>query len=127
MNDNRSTQQDHENMNQADSIDLEAFNTMRSNVGDVFTQIVAAFNASAADILEKLSNWGDSRTADELVRLPHSLKSISANVGAMRLSKLAADCEALATNGDKDKALQMTPELNKEYENVRKQLIELGY
>jgi len=127
MNDISHPQQDSENPNPADSIDLDAFNTMRSNVGDVFTQIVIAFNASAADVIEKLLYWDDTRTAEELIRYPHSLKSISANVGAMRLSQLAADCEKLATSGDKDRALSMANTLNKEYENVKKRLIELGY
>jgi HPt (histidine-containing phosphotransfer) domain-containing protein len=53
--------------------------------------------------------------SDELYQAVHALKSSTANLGGTRLAGLARDCEALARQGQTQRAVQLLPRIRKEY------------
>ncbi len=109
------------------SIDINIFNNLKNNVGDVFPLIINSFKESSVEIFEKLSTWSNDDNIEEFIRLPHSLKSSSANIGAIKLSKLALNFENLAKKEKVDEALKNLNELICEYDQTVIELDKLGY
>lgn len=66
-----------------------------------------------AQIRAGLAPEGD---LDEVHRGAHSLKSSSANVGAMRVSDVAARLEAVSKAGDPDESRRLSAELHEAFE-----------
>ncbi len=109
------------------SIDIEIFNELKNNVGDVFPLIIDSFKESSVEIFEKLAAWSNDDNVEEFIRLPHSLKSSSANIGAIKLSKLALDFEHLAKKEKIDEALKNLNELINVYDQTVIEIDKLGY
>jgi HPt (histidine-containing phosphotransfer) domain-containing protein len=67
----------------------------------------------------------DEQNADAFRRAAHSLKSNAASFGALTLSALARDLEALAKSGSLDGADPQLERLATEYERVERALREV--
>ena len=63
--------------------------------------------------------------AGEAIIPAHSLKSSSANVGAMRLSKVAKQIEMAARSGDLDAIQGSFEQLTREFESASRELYEI--
>jgi len=111
------------------SIDVEIFDRLKQVVGKVLPELLVTFRQVTEDTLTKLENWqGENENdPDEFVRLPHSLKSSSANVGAMKLSSLAETFEELAQDNKKTEALQGLKSIWEEYKHVDEEFKNMGY
>ncbi|MDJ0940455.1 MAG: response regulator [Woeseiaceae bacterium] len=70
------------------------------NGNTLVVSIINTYLASSAPLMDELAEAADALDADTLGRVAHSMKSSSANVGAMQLSKLLADIESTARGGD---------------------------
>ena len=79
---------------------------------DAVTQLRAMRAAAVAD-------------ADSLVRPAHSMKTNSANMGAMVLAQLCRDLEARARSGSLDGAVQQVAAAESEFVAVRAELLAL--
>lgn len=66
-----------------------------------------------------LADGGD---LEETRRGAHSLKSSAANVGALRVSEIAAELEEVAGGGDGDRCRSLRPELEQASEAARERL-----
>ncbi len=82
-----------------EAIDRADFDSMRGQLGEDFPELLDAFRESAEDILGQMTDAMAGPAGEDITMLAHSLKSCSANVGAMHLSRLARDLEASAESG----------------------------
>jgi HPt (histidine-containing phosphotransfer) domain-containing protein len=64
----------------------------------------------------------ETRDADALRAGAHSLKSSSANVGAMRMSALCRKIEDLARSGSVENTAKDVVDLSREYQKVTQEL-----
>jgi signal transduction histidine kinase/DNA-binding response OmpR family regulator len=77
----------------APTIDPHAFAAMREQLGEDFPELLEAVFISCEDIVQRLEQYPGDLTTEELTRQAHSLKSASANIGAARISRMAAELE----------------------------------
>ncbi|MCP4043749.1 MAG: response regulator, partial [Gammaproteobacteria bacterium] len=83
------------------AIEKEAFNYLREALGeDDFAEVILAYVADTADIINEMPRACESADGKTLERLAHSTKSASANVGAMILSGMAKELEAQLRDGE---------------------------
>jgi two-component system, sensor histidine kinase and response regulator len=75
---------------------------MRSKRPELLVRIVKAYLAYAPTAIEDLASAAKAGDLERLGRQAHSLKSSSANLGAMGLSALCRDLEQLAKSDDAD-------------------------
>ncbi len=73
------------------------------------------------DSMPRLANLREAAEGDPdtLMRVAHSFKASSGNLGARRLQRLCAELEALGRSGSTDGAEQMVRALHQEFELVR--------
>jgi len=108
-------------------INNETFDTLHSAVKDSFPEIISSVFQTAENVFERLDNWTDNADMDELIRLPHSLKSVCASIGAMQLSKLAEQCESFAKEENIDDAMKTLKDMKSAYQLLVTALEEKGY
>lgn len=82
----------------ADAINADHLVKMREDMGEYFDELVPAFISSTSDMMAALSDALAQQDNSELIRLAHSIKSASANVGANILSSIASEMETMARN-----------------------------
>jgi CheY-like chemotaxis protein/signal transduction histidine kinase/HPt (histidine-containing phosphotransfer) domain-containing protein len=90
----------------------------RPGAPDLLSRIVAIFLSDAPGKLEQLREAVAHREMATVQQLAHALKSSSANIGAMRLSGLARELEALGRAGTPDGAQHCFDSLAAEYARV---------
>jgi signal transduction histidine kinase/CheY-like chemotaxis protein/HPt (histidine-containing phosphotransfer) domain-containing protein len=81
------------------TLNLGVLARQRAAMGEDFDDLIAAFQESVRDILEALPTALAAGDAKLVERLAHSMKSASANVGAVRLMALSRELEAEARAG----------------------------
>lgn len=81
------------------AIDKEILSILKEAMGEDFEELIPAFYQSIEDILTQLEKSFINKDLETLERNAHSLKSSSANMGAMNLSKTAKKLEDNAKNG----------------------------
>lgn len=100
-------------------IDKKTFETLQELMGDLFPELIKTFNKVVEGCIEGLDSWQPGDKLEEFIRPPHSLKSSAANIGAMGLSQLAAEIEALAKQEQIEEAKEKLVNLKEEYEKVK--------
>ena len=80
---------------------------------------------SAPKLMEKLQVAAATGNADQLRNAAHSLKSSSANLGAMEFSSLCMDLETMGRNNELSDALAKVGVLEFEFDAVESALAEL--
>jgi len=105
------------------AIDKIVLNTLASNITESsFAELVPAYIDSTLAILSGITLAHEKSDAETIVRLAHNLKSSSASLGAMCLSALAKDLEAMAKNNNLPNTTQYVDTLAEEFERVRADL-----
>jgi two-component system sensor histidine kinase/response regulator len=107
------------------AVDPVVLNAMLEMVGgdvDFLDELVDTYLDDAVSQLEamRIAAPGD---ADGLVRPAHSMKSNSANMGAMALAQMCRDLEASARAGSLEGAVEQVAEAEREFEAVRSELL----
>ena len=74
-------------------------------------QMVRLFLENSRERLDQIDTGLAGDDIDQVERGSHSLKSSAANVGATRVSRLAADMEAAAETSDWDSIRRLRPDL----------------
>ncbi len=74
-------------------LDYAAINELKESLQDDFDEIVQIYIKSSNNILEQMEQACNAEDHQEVQRLAHSIKSSSANLGAIKLSSLAEDLE----------------------------------
>ncbi|MFD1383690.1 PAS domain S-box protein [Rhodanobacter aciditrophus] len=109
------------------SVDESVLAGLEEVLGDQVNEIVAAFVHDAKNVFQSfheiVSKEGEQV---DLYRPAHSLKSVSANIGAFHLSELAGQLEKDAQAAENFDAKARIEEIWKEYERVCEHLRRLG-
>jgi len=84
-------------------------------MGEELPRLVEQFLDSAPQLLAALGDAAREGDLDAMVPPAHSLKSSSANLGAQRLSRLAARLEQAAREGDLEQAMRLHGRLGAEF------------
>jgi HPt (histidine-containing phosphotransfer) domain-containing protein len=108
------------------TLDLETLNGLRllaaQGEPDVVVELIDIFLADTPRLIESIRAAVDSADATSLHLAAHTLKSSSASLGALRLSRLSADQEALGRAGNLDSAAKKLALIEAEYEQVENAL-----
>ena len=113
---------------QATELDYTALKNLSEALGGEFHYLVEVINSFLEDAptmvteMEKAVVHGDTKTVR---RLAHSLKSNSADFGALALNKLCAQMEEKGRSGNLDGASELTEKIAVEYRSVSTLLSEL--
>lgn len=75
------------------TVDRDILNSLKNDMGEDFEELVSAFLQSSQSIIDELLIAQQQDDYPTMQRLAHSMKSSSANLGALNLSALAKDLE----------------------------------
>ena len=109
-----------------DPIDRKVLDGIRSlqrpGAASFLDRIIGLYLGSAAGLLAQLRDAVAAGDASAARIAAHTLKSSSANVGAMRLASLCKDMEALGRSGSLDGAAEKTASIDVEFARARRAL-----
>jgi len=106
--------------------DRAAFERLRTAMGAGFLdELLPTFVEDSRELVGTMRRALGAKDADSFRRAAHSLKSNAASFGAMTLSTLAKDLEALAKSGSLDGAASRVERLADECERVVRALREV--
>jgi CheY-like chemotaxis protein len=103
-------------------IDEKAFDELVTSVGGdtaFLGELIETYFSDAAELLATMRRALAGGNVDEFRRAAHSLKSNSANLGALRLSALARDLEMMGKAGVLDGAADKIAQAESEYAQVK--------
>ena len=103
-------------------LDVTVLDDLREVMEDEFHNILASYLENAPLQLEMLEDAAKAGDIDTMVRPAHSLKSSSANVGAVRVSELAKEIETNAREKSRTAAVAALPELREAFDAASQQL-----
>ena len=97
-------------------VDKEVLRNLYYVMGDDFVGLIESYMAHVPQLMGEIRAGIEARDLSQVIRPVHSLKSSSANVGAMRLSSVAREMEEDARTGEQDKVIAGLAGLEHEYE-----------
>jgi signal transduction histidine kinase/CheY-like chemotaxis protein/HPt (histidine-containing phosphotransfer) domain-containing protein len=109
----------------ADALDTSIIGDLVDVMGDEFPDLVRVYLEDTPKNVALLEQAARQRSMEGIIAPSHSLKSTSANLGALRLSELAKRLEHGARTGDLTEPLLLVGELKREYQQVASALTEL--
>jgi CheY-like chemotaxis protein/HPt (histidine-containing phosphotransfer) domain-containing protein len=109
----------------AGALDTSIIGDLVDVMGDEFPDLVRVYLEDTPKNVALLEQAARQRSMEGIIAPSHSLKSTSANLGALRLSELAKRLEHDARTGDLSEPLILVGELKREYQQVASALTEL--
>ncbi|MCC4274661.1 PAS domain S-box protein [Marinomonas communis] len=110
-----------------DSLDPSVLQGLEELLGEQVQEVVLAFLQDAEGIMSDLNNAGQQGYPSDMIYRPaHSLKSVSANVGAVKLSEMALTLEKQAKSDTLIDAEIQISAITKELESVKAALKQNG-
>jgi HPt (histidine-containing phosphotransfer) domain-containing protein len=107
-------------------LDRAALAQLRITMGDGFIdELLPTFMEDSRELVRTMRRALGDKDVDAFRRAAHSLKSNAASFGAMTLSTMARDLEALAKSGSLDGAAPRLERLTGECEQVVRALREI--
>jgi len=109
-------------MGNQDVIDGEVLNTLLESVGgdgEFLAELLDTYFADTPQQFTTMHNAISQNNAEEFRRAAHSLKSNSANFGAIRLSEQAKILEDFGKSGSLDQAGTLLADAEAEYSKVK--------
>jgi HPt (histidine-containing phosphotransfer) domain-containing protein len=102
-----------------DSVVASLFELGGSDDPGLFRELVGLFQADTPRLLGNMQSSLDIHDIQGLERAAHTLKSSSANMGALRLSRLCLEIESLARGGELSLLPQLVAQAHGLYEEVQ--------
>lgn len=102
-----------------DTTALDGIRQLDDSSSGLLTQVIQVYFESAAQLLGDLRRGLESKDIELVKRAAHTLKSSSANLGALRLSDLCRRIEAAARSGTLGADLPGADEIDAEFAQVR--------
>ncbi len=87
-------------MSKSSVVDKGIITSLKEIMGDAFSMLINTFIDDTGKLIQSMPELQQQNDLDVFTRNAHSIKSSSANVGALQLSSIAADLEAMGKNGD---------------------------
>ncbi len=84
-------------------------------------QVLEMFLESGSQLLDSLEEAIKNENSQEVMRIAHSLKGSSGNVGAKRLSEFALLLERMSKEGNLSEIMERFHQLKKEFENFQQE------
>ncbi len=103
-------------------LDRSVLEELQEIMGDDFADLVQTWLDSSAELMQQLRQAAEAKDAEAMIVSAHSLKSSSANVGAMQFSTLAKAVEHAARQGKIEIALTAWRKMPAVYEGTRRAL-----
>ena len=108
------------------AINPKKFESFRQTMGaDFILEVIEVFNEDAPKLLQDMQHALTTHDADLFRRAAHSLKSNSAEFGAVKLSEMAKELEMMGKAGRLAEVSEKVARAEAEYEMVKKALQEL--
>ncbi|MCP3690329.1 MAG: Hpt domain-containing protein [Gammaproteobacteria bacterium] len=107
------------------TLDQDTIAQLRADMGEDFGELILVFIESCKEILAALELAFDSRDLAVFLRQAHSLKSSSANLGGMLLSRQAAALELDAKSGKLPDSDLVISSLRAEFARIETELTRL--
>jgi HPt (histidine-containing phosphotransfer) domain-containing protein len=108
---------------QAEVLDRQVLDELSRMLGsgkpDMLASLINLYLAESPKLVGELKRVAGAGDAGEIARVAHSLKSCSANVGAMALSRYCAELQAAAKRGDTAEARRMVAQVESEHASVQ--------
>ncbi len=108
--------------NEEATIDRTVFESLKELMGDEFSVLIDAYKEDTTEFLRILKDACEKNDHASLQVPSHSMKSSSANIGAMRLSALAKKLEEQVRSGTLENVAQQVSEIEKEFGRVVEEL-----
>jgi histidine phosphotransfer protein HptB len=106
-----------------DCIDLAIFENLKEMMGaDFIGELVDTYLQDSPEMLRQMRQSLESQDADTFRRAAHSLKSNSANFGAMQLSAMARELEMMGRENRLDQAGETLARAETEFARVEQAL-----
>ena len=99
-------------------IDRSILADLREVMEDDFPRVLSSYLQNAPLQVQRLEQAARAGDIDAMVRPAHSLKSSSANVGALQVSELAKEIELAARESRRTAAVAALPELRDAFDEV---------
>jgi CheY-like chemotaxis protein len=94
----------------------------REGAPDLVRKLVTLYLTEASVIITNLASAVDEKNAQDVFRLAHKLKSSSANVGALHLSSLLKELEALGRQNVTEGIVGLFSDIDEEFKAVKTSL-----
>jgi len=105
-------------MSDSNAIDTTTIESLKEIMGDAFGMLIDTFTDDTGKLVHSLAELQKQNDVEVFTRNAHSIKSSSANVGALQLSALAAALEAQGKAGDISGELEAATNIAVEFERV---------
>ena len=113
-------------VNGSDVIDRQVLEQLRKVITngkpELLTRVVKLYLTESPKLIQRLKQAAGAADAPAIANSAHSLKSSSANVGAMALSRYCADIEASARRADTEEARRILARIESEHDSVQNAL-----
>ena len=90
--------------------------------GEFLAELLETYFADTPELFSTMHSAIDNQEPDDFRRAAHSLKSNSANFGAMELSQKAKELEEMGRSGDLDQVGEALADVETEYKKVKSAL-----
>lgn len=108
---------------EANCIDLAVFESLKEMMGvDFIVELVDTYLQDSPEMLQQMHQALEANDAEPFRRAAHSLKSNSANFGAMQLSALARELEFMGRENRLEQAGEILAKAEEEYAQVEQAL-----
>jgi CheY-like chemotaxis protein len=104
---------------QGPALDMEIVEDLQEMMGSDYQSLIRIYLEDSPKLIGQIQSALDNRDCQALVAPAHTLKSSSANLGAMALSEMAKIIEKSARSNDIDTPLQTGAGIDAEFERVR--------
>jgi len=101
------------------ALDMEIVEDLQEMMGSDYQSLIRIYLEDSPKLIGQIQTALDNRDCAALVAPAHTLKSSSANLGAMALSDIAKTIEKSARNSDINTPLQQGAGIAAEFERVR--------
>jgi CheY-like chemotaxis protein len=104
------------------ALDRTQMEAMRNALGEDFDDLITTYLEGVEEMLRAIPRAWETSDLEELERQAHSIKSSSASVGAVILSKLAREMEEQARARELAEVPEQVAEMELEFQRVRQSL-----
>lgn len=113
------------NEDKSSSLDYEIVNDLQELMGSDYQSLMRIYLEDSPKLINQLLSALQNNDCMALISPSHTLKSSSANLGAVTLSKIAMNIERSARAGDIDLPMRQKDTLLDEFEKVKAALVKL--